>query len=64
MGSFRLIDCEDTRIVYVETIAGELFLEDRPEMTTCSHGFEQLLGFALTPNESTAMLRRYLEEYA
>ncbi|TQN31258.1 transcriptional regulator with XRE-family HTH domain [Haloactinospora alba] len=62
-GSFTLIDCEDTRVVYVETVAGELFLENTAEVDTCSQGFEQLLGFALSTNESSSLMRDYIKEY-
>lgn len=63
-GSFMLIDCEATRVLYVDTTAGELYLDKGSEVTTCSRAFEQLLGFALSPKESAALMRRYVEEYA
>ncbi|MDS1271337.1 helix-turn-helix transcriptional regulator [Lipingzhangella sp. LS1_29] len=62
-GSFTLIDCAGTRVVYVDTMAGQLYLERSPEVTTCSHAFEQLLGFALNPNDSADLMRQYLKEY-
>ena len=63
VGSFMLLDCAGTRVVYVETTAGQLYLDKSPEVTTCSRAFEQLLGFALSTKESAALMRQHLKEY-
>ena len=63
VGNFMLLDCSGTRVAYVETTAGQLYLDKSPEVTTCSRAFEQLLGFALSTNESAALIHRHLEEY-
>ncbi|WP_052745973.1 helix-turn-helix domain-containing protein [Allosalinactinospora lopnorensis] len=63
-GSFTLIDCEGTRVVYTDTIVGEMYLENRPEVKIASQAFERLLGFALSTNDSAALMRQYMEEYA
>ncbi len=62
-GGFMLLDCEDMRVAYVDTIAGELYLEGASEVRTCSQAFEQILGFAFSAKDSMSLLHEYLEAY-
>lgn len=64
VGGLTLLDCDDRRVVYVDTTVGELFLEKPTEVTTAARVFENLLGFALSVKESRELMEKYAEEYA
>lgn len=63
VGGLTLLDCDDRRVVYVETTVGELFLDKPTEVTTSARVFESLLGFALSVKESRELMEKYVKEY-
>lgn len=64
VGGLTLLDCDDRRVVYVETTVGDLFLDKPTEVTTSARAFESLLGFALSVKESRELMEKYVEEYS
>ncbi|WP_285728511.1 helix-turn-helix transcriptional regulator [Nocardiopsis sp. ATB16-24] len=63
VGGLTLLDCDDRRVVYLDTTVGELFLDKSAEVTTAARVFESLLGFALSVKESRELMEKYVEGY-
>ena len=60
-GSFALIkfpEPEDPEVVYIDSMAGDLFLEGEAEVDRYSSTFEQLRALAASPGESYELLTR------
>ena len=51
-------DPADPELVYVDTAAGDLFLESEPEIRRYRSMFEHLQAMAVGPNESADLLRK------
>jgi Domain of unknown function (DUF5753) len=56
-------DPTDRPVVYVETIAGDLYLERESEIEVCTIAFERLCASALSPDDSLALIANAAEEY-
>ncbi|MFI0718235.1 helix-turn-helix domain-containing protein [Streptomyces sp. NPDC021224] len=64
-GSFSIMEFEndgDGPIVYVESLAGNLHLEKKPEVRRFTGMFQLLGAMALAPDESTALLKSVAKE--
>lgn len=62
-GAFSILEFEDeSRVVYVESRAGNLYLEKRPDVRLHITAFDLLRSMALAPAESTALLKQAAEE--
>jgi transcriptional regulator with XRE-family HTH domain len=48
----------DPDVVYVETLAGDIYLEERPDVTRYSIAFDRLLAAALHPDESLRLIEQ------
>ncbi|WP_433500544.1 helix-turn-helix domain-containing protein [Sphaerimonospora sp. CA-214678] len=59
-GSFVVMKfgSDDPDIVYVDSMAGDLFLEQEAELTRYNSIFEHLRAVALSPGDTTAMLKK------
>ena len=60
-GSFTLMHCADAEgpeVVYCDTMAGQVFVEDRAEITRYTDQFARLAAVALSPAESTRLIAR------
>lgn len=53
----------DPEIVYVETVAGELYLERSEEVRSGRQAFEHLQALALSPGDSVSFIERLIKEY-
>jgi hypothetical protein len=63
-GSFVIIKFpgdEDPDVVYIDSMAGDLFLETEPEIQRYTLAFEHLRAVALSPAESRALLASIAE---
>lgn len=62
-GSFSLLEFEtDPTVVYVESLAGNLYLEKRPDVRRFVGMLDLLRATALAPDDTTALLERAAEE--
>lgn len=62
-GSFSILEFEDdTPVAYIESQAGNLYLEKRQDIRRYTGLLDLLTAMALPPTESTAFLRRAAEE--
>jgi hypothetical protein len=64
-GTFAILDfpeAEDPDVVYAENATGGLFLEKSEELKKYSSIFDTIRTSALTPEESTVMIARLIEE--
>jgi transcriptional regulator with XRE-family HTH domain len=64
-GTFAILDfpeAEDPDVVYAENATGGLFLEKSEELKKYSSIFDTVRAAALTPEESTVMIARLIEE--
>ncbi|MFP8906161.1 helix-turn-helix domain-containing protein [Streptomyces atacamensis] len=62
-GAFSLLEfLEDDPVVYVDSPAGNLYLEKKHDVRRFAATFDLLRAFALAPDESTALVRRVAEE--
>jgi hypothetical protein len=61
VGCLSLIDCDERRVVYVETSVGMLYVDKAEVITTAAKVWENLMGFALSVKESRELMRRYIE---
>ncbi|HLX50017.1 MAG TPA: helix-turn-helix transcriptional regulator [Streptosporangiaceae bacterium] len=48
-------------VVYVETLAGDIYLEERPDVTRYTIAFDRLLAAALPPDESVRLIEQTAE---
>jgi transcriptional regulator with XRE-family HTH domain len=64
-GTFAILDfpeAQDPDVVYAENATGGLFLEKSEELKKYSSIFDTIRAAALTPEESTALIARLIEE--
>lgn len=59
LGAFVVMDfpSPDPPIVYIDTMAGELFIEAEPDVERYRDMYQQLIALALSPAESTKMIK-------
>jgi transcriptional regulator with XRE-family HTH domain len=60
-GPFIILDFPeptDPAVVYVETLAGDIYLEERPDVTRYTIAFDRLLAAALHPDESVRLIEQ------
>lgn len=65
-GSFVILDFPGAAmapIPYIETVAGDLYLEKRHDVETCEATWDYLQGQALDPTESVAMVAEIMKNY-
>ncbi|GAA3952312.1 helix-turn-helix transcriptional regulator [Actinomadura viridis] len=65
-GSFIIMtfpDQTDRPVVYMETLAGDLYLERESEIEVCTIAFERLCASALSREDSLALIAEVIEEY-
>jgi hypothetical protein len=65
LGSFSLLEFphpDDPEAVYIETIAGELFIEELPEVKGYQIAFQRLTAYALTPADSLRLIADLVKE--
>ncbi|WP_246335158.1 helix-turn-helix domain-containing protein [Spinactinospora alkalitolerans] len=63
-GSFTVLELSnDKRVVYLETVAGDLYLEQPHEIGACETAFEHLNGAALDRAGSARLIASILKEY-
>ena len=64
-GSFAIIRFAETSdpVPYIETIAGDLYLERPEEIRTCNLAWSFLTAKAIGPEESLALIAKVAEEY-
>lgn len=61
IGSFSILQFPEQyfpNVVYVESMTGALYIEDESQVHTHTLAFEQMQATALSPDESTALLRQ------
>lgn len=62
-GAFSLLEFEeDQPVVYVDSPAGNLYLEKKPDVRRFASVFDLLRAVALAPDESSALIERAAEE--
>jgi hypothetical protein len=49
-------DPMDTDLIYIDSMAGDLFLESDEEISSFRSIFENLVAIALSPNDSTSLI--------
>ncbi|WP_424528205.1 helix-turn-helix domain-containing protein [Sphaerisporangium viridialbum] len=60
-GSFVILglpEPAEPRVVYVETLTGDLYLEERSDVSAYTIAFERLRATALSPDDSIALVKR------
>ena len=63
-GSFVVMNFpDDPQVVYIDSMAGDLFLEEEPELRRYSGLYEYLRAFALNPDATRQLLTRVAGEY-
>jgi len=61
IGAFVILDfpeATDPAVVYVETLAGDMYLEERSDVNRYTLAFERLLAASLHPDDSVQMIER------
>ena len=61
IGAFVVLDfpeATDPAVVYVETLAGDVYLEEGPDVTRYTIAFDRLVAAALHPDDSVQMIER------
>ncbi len=61
IGAFVILDfpeATDPAVVYVETLAGDIYLEERSDVDRYNLAFDRLVAAALHPDESVQMIGR------
>jgi transcriptional regulator with XRE-family HTH domain len=61
IGAFVILDfpeATDPDVVYVETLAGDMYLEERSDVNRYTLAFERLLAASLHPDDSVQMIER------
>ena len=61
IGAFVILDfleATDPDVVYVETLAGDMYLEERSDVNSYTLAFERLLAASLHPDDSVQMIER------
>ena len=64
-GSFTMLhfaEPADPPVIYLETMAGDLYPEGREQIAGFTMAFDRLRAMALSPEDSAAMLRRVIRE--
>jgi len=65
VGSFAVLDFPnpaDPRVVYIDSMAGQLFLEREPDLQRCGDVFDHLRAVALSPADSASMCAAIAED--
>ena len=65
-GSFVLLEFPDASadpVPYIETVAGDLYLEKKPDIQTCVLAWELITGYAPSPSDSAQMISDIMETY-
>ncbi|WP_434742450.1 helix-turn-helix domain-containing protein [Micromonospora sp. SH-82] len=57
-------DPADREVVYIETMAGDLYPEGTAEVRGAIQAFDRLRAMALSPDDSTSMIRAVAKEYS
>ena len=60
-GPFVILDFEeptDPAVVYVETLAGDIYLEERPDVNRYTLAFDRLVAAALHPDDSVRLIEK------
>ncbi len=60
-GPFVILDFEeptDPAVVYVETLAGDIYLEERPDVNRYTLAFDRLVAAALHPDDSVRLIEQ------
>jgi transcriptional regulator with XRE-family HTH domain len=60
-GPFVILDFEeptDPSVVYVETLAGDIYLEERPDVNRYTLAFDRLVAAALHPDDSVRLIEK------
>jgi transcriptional regulator with XRE-family HTH domain len=66
LGSFVLMDFpdhDDPDLVYIETMAGELFIEREADVRRTTINFQHLLASALSPADSLRLIRQRIDAF-
>ncbi|MET8339710.1 helix-turn-helix transcriptional regulator [Streptosporangium canum] len=66
-GSFVILEFPeptDPRVVYVETLSGDLYLEERVDVTDYAIAFERLCATALSPEKSIDLVKKAVDNLA
>ena len=61
IGAFVIVDfpeATDPAVVYVETLAGDIYLEERSDVNRYTLAFARLVAAALHPDDSVQMIGR------
>src|ERR1035437_5204526 len=61
IGAFVILDFEDPTapaMVYVETLAGDIYLEERPDVNRYTLAFDRLVAASLHPDDSVQMIEQ------
>ena len=61
IGAFVILDfpeATDPAVVYVETLAGDIYLEERPDVSRYTIAFDRLRAASLPPDDSVQMIER------
>jgi Domain of unknown function (DUF5753) len=61
IGAFVILDypeATDPAMVYVETLAGDIYLEERSDVNRDALAFDRLVASALHPDDSVQMIER------
>jgi hypothetical protein len=61
IGAFVILDFEeptDPAMVYVETLAGDIYLEERPDVNRYTLAFDRLVAASLHPDDSVQMIEQ------
>lgn len=64
-GAFVIMDLPeptDPAVVYAETLAGDIYLEERADVTRYTIAFERLLAVAMSPDESVRLIEQVARE--
>ena len=59
IGAFVILDFQeatDPAVVYVETLAGDIYLEERPDVNRYTLAFDRLRAAALHPDDSVQLI--------
>ena len=61
IGAFVILDfpeATDPAVVYVETLAGDIYLEERSDVNRYTFAFDRVVAAALHPDDSVQMIER------
>lgn len=64
-GQFILMDFEDpmdTDLIYIDSMAGDLFLESEADIGRYKAIFDNLVAVALSPNDSASLIKEVVSD--